>query len=45
MARKCHYCGKEPADGFASVWSAATGERWYCHGDDTDEPLTCYEKA
>lgn len=41
--RPCFRCGKNPAEGFASVWTAATGERWYCHGDD-DDP-SCYEAA
>lgn len=30
----CARCGQDPAEGFASIWTAATGERWYCHGDD-----------
>lgn len=34
--------GKNPAEGFASIWTATTGERWYCHGDDDESP-TCYE--
>ena len=42
--RPCYRCGKNPAEGFASVWTAATGERWYCHGDDDESP-TCYESA
>lgn len=37
--RTCARCGKSPADGFASIWTAETGERWYCHGDDG---LSCY---
>lgn len=41
--RPCHRCGKDPADGYASVWTAAEGERWYCHGDD-DEGASCYER-
>lgn len=39
----CSLCGKDPATGYASEWSAATGERWYCHGDDDQAP-TCYER-
>lgn len=32
-ARKCVTCGKDPAEGFASVYQDGA-ERWYCHGDD-----------
>ncbi|WP_155992099.1 hypothetical protein [Nocardioides sp. URHA0032] len=39
--RPCYLCGKSPAEGFASIWTAATGERWYCHGDNDE--LSCYE--
>ena len=44
MAKKriCVRCGNE-ATGFASVWTAKTGDMPYCHGDDDDEP-TCYEQ-
>lgn len=42
-ARKCHLCGIDPAAGYASVWTKAEGERWYCHGDDDEYP-TCYER-
>lgn len=42
--RPCYRCGKNPAEGFASIWTQATGERWYCHGDDDESP-TCYEAA
>lgn len=39
--RKCVVCGKDPADGYANVWSAATGKtQWFCHGDDDE--VTCY---
>lgn len=40
----CYRCGRTPAAGFASIWTAAEGERWYCHGDDDEWP-TCYEGA
>lgn len=40
----CVKCGRNPAAGYASVWTAATGEQWYCHGDD-DEEATCYETS
>ena len=39
----CYICGKNPATGYASSWTAKDGERWYCHGDD-DETPTCYER-
>ena len=39
----CGLCGKDPATGYASEWSEATGEVWYCHGDDDESP-TCYER-
>lgn len=39
----CGLCGKDPASGYANEWSAATGEVWYCHGDDDESP-TCYER-
>jgi hypothetical protein len=42
--RPCYRCGKNPAEGFASVWTAKDGERWYCHGDDDEDP-TCYMTA
>lgn len=42
--RKCYRCGKDPAEGFASIWTAATGKLWYCHGDDDESP-TCYEES
>lgn len=40
----CARCGKNPAAGYASTWSQADGEKWYCHGDDDESP-TCYEQA
>lgn len=43
MKRTCHICGNE-ATGYASIWTAKTGTRWYCHGDD-DETPTCYERG
>lgn len=39
--RKCYLCGKDPAEGFASIWTRETGERFYCHGDEQE--LSCYE--
>ena len=41
--RKCVACGKDPAEGFASIWTQATGERFFCHGDDDD--VSCYMTA
>lgn len=41
--RICYRCGR-PATGYASVWTATEGERFYCHGDD-DETPTCYERT
>lgn len=41
--RICFRCGN-PATGYASVWTAEHGERWYCHGDEDAEP-TCYEQG
>lgn len=41
--RICYIC-KKPAAGYASIWTAKDGERWYCHGDDDEYP-TCYERA
>lgn len=32
----CKRCGKNPAEGFASI-----GDDWYCHPDDESEP-DCY---
>lgn len=44
--RPCFNCGKNPAEGFSSVWNAKDGERWFCHGDDTSAGYpTCYESA
>ena len=40
----CGRCGRTPASGYASAWSEATGEIWFCHGDDDDSP-TCYERS
>lgn len=40
----CAECGKDPATGFASVWTVSSGEVWLCHGDDDEEP-TCYQRA
>lgn len=40
--RKCIRCGKDPAEGFASIWTAEKGEQFYCHGDDA---VSCYERA
>lgn len=39
--RKCYLCGKDPAEGYASI-SRGGEEKWYCHGDDDD--LSCYER-
>jgi hypothetical protein len=41
--RKCGLCGRDPAEGHASV-TVGDKETWYCHGDD-DASLTCYERA
>lgn len=41
--RICGRCGHEAA-GHASVWTKATGDVPYCHGDD-DVEATCYERA
>lgn len=30
----CVSCGHDPACGFASIWNAESGERWFCHDDD-----------
>lgn len=43
QARPCYRCGKDPADGYASTWGRAVGERWYCHGDDDD--VSCFERT
>lgn len=40
----CARCGRTPATGYASYWSAKTGELWLCHGDDDESP-TCYEQG
>lgn len=43
---KCNGCGKDPAEGLATIWSEKDGTLRYCHGDETDESgWTCYEKA
>lgn len=34
------YCGKNPAEGYASIYKDGV-EKWYCHGDDD---FTCYER-
>lgn len=31
--RKCVVCGKDPAEGYASIWHNGR-EDWYCHPDD-----------
>ncbi|MEW1705933.1 hypothetical protein AB0230_01720 [Microbacterium sp. NPDC089190] len=36
--RKCVSCGKDPAEGFASVYRDGK-EQWYCHPDDGE---SCY---
>ncbi len=41
--RICGRCGRVAA-GYASVWTAATGDVPYCHGDG-DAEATCYERA
>lgn len=38
--RRCGRCGKDLAEGFASVWTRDTGEVFYCRGDDSP---SCYE--
>jgi hypothetical protein len=43
-AGPCGLCGKDPAAGYASTWTRAGGETWYCHGDDDESP-TCYERS
>lgn len=40
-SRPCYLCGKNPAEGFASVWTRDGGERRFCHGDEQE--LSCYE--
>lgn len=42
----CAVCGRDPARGFASMWTRDTGEQVYCHDstDDQDE-ASCYERA
>lgn len=40
----CYRCGKNPAEGYASIWTPEHGQRWFCHGDDDDDP-TCYMAA
>jgi hypothetical protein len=42
-ARKCVICGRDPAEGFASIWHNGR-EDWYCHGDD-DTDVSCYVVA
>jgi hypothetical protein len=37
--RKCGWCGKDPAEGVASV-----NDTFYCHGDEDPEP-TCYMRS
>lgn len=32
--RKCARCGQDPAEGYASFWTQATGKVWLCHGDE-----------
>jgi hypothetical protein len=39
--RKCAVCGKDPAEGFASIWWGGK-EIWYCHPDDGP---SCYVAA
>lgn len=39
--RICALCGQE-ARGFASVWTAETGQRWYCHPNTGPD---CYTEA
>jgi hypothetical protein len=36
--RKCVVCGKDPAEGYASIWHDGK-EDWYCH---PDEGPSCY---
>ncbi len=36
--RRCAACGKDPADGYASVWQGGQ-EHWYCHADEGE---SCY---
>lgn len=40
--RKCGRCGKDPAEGNASIWTDK-GRVHYCHGDD--DAVSCYEQA
>lgn len=37
----CAACGKNPAEGYASIYLDGV-ERWYCH---PDEGPSCYERA
>ena len=39
--RKCGICGKNPAEGLASIEEGGV-ETYYCHGDEQDD-LTCYQ--
>lgn len=41
----CYICKRDPAAGFASMWTEVEGERWYCHGDDDEDAATCYERG
>ena len=36
--RKCARCGKDPADGFASIYQDGE-EQWFCHDDEGE---SCY---
>lgn len=41
----CAFCGRKPAEGFASVTQGGK-TLWFCHGDDADpNELTCYERG
>lgn len=40
----CGMCHRDPAAGFASMWTPEGGEVWLCHGDDDPSP-TCYESV
>lgn len=35
----CAACGKDPAEGYASRWTAETGTQWLCHPDEGE---SCY---
>lgn len=37
MSDACGRCGKDPADGFATI-----GDTRFCHGDSTYPEPTCY---